>query len=448
MADVDDLGRVASLPDDVNALVVEGGPGEVDADEGSRLVTRALPPTQQKLACGACASVTSAIVLPATVFGSERSGYRESYLGLGMRGTVNRLVHTARQPSEARLAPTQSRPLGISGRNEYWALGSAGIQPGTTLLPSISAWSGAVVWRSGSGDTEPHSLRHSGLAWTPLSRHHKSSRSDLSCSPERRLVSERKLLTVSFAVGTDAYDRFMGRYSTPLAPVFAEFASVVEGLHVLDVGCGPGALTDELVKRVGPGAVAAVDPSQTFLRAVQERNPAVDTQRATAEALPFEDRTFDTTLAQLVVHFMKEPIVGLREMARVTRRGGVVAACVWDHEGGGGPLSLFWDAVRELDRDVEGEAQLAGARAGHLAQLFREAGLASIDDTSLSITVTHPSFEDWWEPFTFGVGPAGSYVAALDATSQIRLRDQSRDMLPSAPFTLSARAWAARGLAL
>jgi SAM-dependent methyltransferase len=252
-------------------------------------------------------------------------------------------------------------------------------------------------------------------------------------------------LIVSFAVGADAYDRFMGRYSAPLAPVFADFASVLEGFRVLDVGCGPGALTDELVTRVGPGTVVAVDPSESFVRAAQERNPTIDVQQAAAERLPFGDDTFDATVAQLVVHFMKDPVVGLREMARVTCPGGVVAACVWDHDGGGGPLSLFWDAVRELDPGVEGEAQLAGAREGHLAELFREAGLASIARTCLSITVTHPSFDDWWEPFTFGVGPAGSYVAALDVTSHIRLRDRCRAMLPSPPFTLEARAWAARG---
>jgi SAM-dependent methyltransferase len=191
----------------------------------------------------------------------------------------------------------------------------------------------------------------------------------------------------------------------------------------------------------------AVDPSETFVRAVQERNPTIDVQQATAERLPFKDSTFNVTLAQLVVHFMKDPLVGLREMARVTCPGGVVAACVWDHDGGGGPLSLFWDAVRELDSGVEGEAHLAGARDGHLAQLFRQAGLTSIGEASLSIAVTHPSFEDWWEPFTFGVGPAGSYVGALDGRGQVRLRDRCRDMLPPAPFTLNARAWAARGLA-
>lgn len=252
---------------------------------------------------------------------------------------------------------------------------------------------------------------------------------------------------MSFAVGAHAYDRFMGRYSGPLAPAFVNFASLVEGFRVLDVGCGPGALIDELVTRVGPGTVTAVDPSETFVEAARGRHPTIDVQQAATERLPFEDSAFDVTLAQLVVHFMKDPIAGLREMARVTCRGGVVAACVWDHNGGGGPLSLFWDAVRELDPGVEGEAQLAGACEGHLAELFEEAGLASIADTCLSITVTHPSFEDWWDPFTFGVGPAGSYVAALDATNKSRLRDRCRDMLPSAPFTLKARAWAARGLA-
>ncbi len=218
---------------------------------------------------------------------------------------------------------------------------------------------------------------------------------------------------MSFWVGADAYDRFMGRYSAPLAPVFAEFAAVIGGLRALDVGCGPGALTAELVKRLGPAAVSAVDPSDAFVAAAQERYPGVDVRRATAEQLPFDDRVFDATLAQLVVHFMADPVAGLREMARVTRPDGVVAACVWDHAGGEGPLSLFWNAAHELDPDVEDESQLAGARKGHLAELFREAGLHAIEDTELSVTVAHATFESWWEPFTFGVGPAGSYVAGL-----------------------------------
>jgi SAM-dependent methyltransferase len=251
---------------------------------------------------------------------------------------------------------------------------------------------------------------------------------------------------MSFAVGAEAYDRFMGRYSRVLAPRFADFAAVAEGQRVLDVGCGPGALTAELVERLGAAEVSAVDPSESFVTAARERQPAVDVRRAAAEHLPFEDRTFDAALAQLVVHFMADPVMGLREMARVTRRRGLVAACVWDHEGGSGPLSLFWETARELDPDVGGEAALAGAREGHLAQLFGDAGLGEIEEAKLSISVAHPSFEEWWAPYTLGVGPAGAYVAGLDATSQASLRERCRSRLPAPPFVLSASAWAARGV--
>jgi SAM-dependent methyltransferase len=252
---------------------------------------------------------------------------------------------------------------------------------------------------------------------------------------------------VSFSVGADAYDRFMGRYSAPLAPRFADFTGVEAGQRVLDVGCGPGALTEELVRRVGADAVCAVDPSESFVAAVRARSRGVTVQRAAAERLPFEERLFDAALAQLVVHFMADPVAGLREMARVTTPRGVVAACVWDHAGHRGPLSVFWDAARELDPDVEDESRLAGARPGHLAELFAAAGLGSIEESVLQVDVEHPSFEEWWEPFTLGVGPAGAHVAHLDAERRARLRDLCRERLPQAPFVVSARAWAARGIA-
>ena len=238
----------------------------------------------------------------------------------------------------------------------------------------------------------------------------------------------------------------MGRYSEPLAPLFADLAGVAAGQQVLDVGCGPGALTAELAQRLGPAAVSAVDPSEPFVAAARERHPAVTVRRAAAEQLPFADGAFDAALAQLVVHFMADPVVGLGEMGRVTRRGGVVAACVWDHEGGKGPLGVFWEAARQLEPDVDDEAGLAGAREGHLGQLFRAAGLREIEESTLSISVKHRSFEEWWEPYTLGVGPAGAYTAGLDATRQARLRERCRSMLPAAPFLLTARAWAVRGL--
>jgi SAM-dependent methyltransferase len=252
---------------------------------------------------------------------------------------------------------------------------------------------------------------------------------------------------VAFTVGADAYDRFMGRYSVPLAPGFADFAAVAAGQRVLDVGCGPGALTAELVSRLGPRRVTAVDPSDTFVAAARERHPGVNVQRAAAEQLPFGDQEFDAAVAQLVVHFMTDPVAGLLEMARVTREDGAVAACVWDHAGGGGPLRVFWEAAHEFDPGLEDESQLAGAREGHLAELFRAAGLREVEENTLSVDVEHPSFEDWWEPFTLGVGPAGAYAAGLDAERQARLRERCRELLPAAPFVLSARAWAARGLA-
>jgi SAM-dependent methyltransferase len=191
--------------------------------------------------------------------------------------------------------------------------------------------------------------------------------------------------------------------------------------------------------------VAAVDPSEPFVKAVRERHSGVTVERAAAEKLPFADDAFDAALAQLVVHFMADPVAGLREMARVTRAGGVVAACVWDHGGGQGPLSVYWEAVREADADVEDESQLAGAREGHLSELLREVGLHEIEESALSVAVEHPSFEEWWQPYALGVGPAGVYLVGLDPQQQARLRERCRALLPPAPFVVSARAWAARG---
>jgi len=252
---------------------------------------------------------------------------------------------------------------------------------------------------------------------------------------------------MSFSAGPEAYDRFMGRYSTPLAPRFADFASIGEAQRVLDVGCGPGALTGELVGRFGADAVAAVDPSPGFVEAAGRRNPGVDVRRAEAESLPFDDGSFDAALAQLVVHFMTDPAAGIAEMRRVTRDGGVVTACVWDHAGGAGPLARFWDAARELDPGVADESDLPGAREGDLERLLHEAGLGDVEERLLTVEIEHGSFDEWWEPFTLGVGPAGAYVQGLAEDARDRLRERCRELHPDAPFAVSASAWAARGVA-
>jgi SAM-dependent methyltransferase len=249
-----------------------------------------------------------------------------------------------------------------------------------------------------------------------------------------------------FDVAADAYDQFMGRFSRPLAPQMADLAGIRAGQRALDVGCGPGALTGVLVERLGAAAVAAVDPSEPFVSAARARNPGVDVRLATAESLPFPDAGFDAALAQLVVHFMSDPDAGLREMARVTRPGGVVAACVWDHAGGKGPLGLFWEAARELDAGVRDESMLAGAREGHLAELFTAAGLRDVQSTTLVADQELPTFDAWWAPFMRGVGPAGAYVAGLDERGRVALRDLCRRRIGGEPFVIEARAWAARGV--
>jgi SAM-dependent methyltransferase len=246
---------------------------------------------------------------------------------------------------------------------------------------------------------------------------------------------------VSFDVSADAYGRFMGRFSEPLAVRFADSAGVRTGQRALDVGCGPGALTARLVELLGSAAVYAVDPSPTFVAAARERLPGVDVRQCTAEALPHGENDFDLVLAQLVVHFMADPVLGLREMGRVARPGGTVGACVWDHAGGAGPLAVFWDAVRDSDPQHPGEADLPGTSAGHLGQLASAAGLVVVDEPTLTVDVTFPTFEEWWQPFTFGVGPAGAYVAGLDDRGREALRRACHARLPDEPFTLSATAW-------
>ncbi len=250
-----------------------------------------------------------------------------------------------------------------------------------------------------------------------------------------------------FDVAADSYARFMGRFAEPLAVQFAELARVRPGQRVLDVGSGPGALTRQLVRRAGSGTVWAIDPSASFAKAVRSRFPGIGVQRGVAESLPFADDSFDAALAQLVVHFMTDPVAGLTEMARVTRPGGLVAACVWDHAGGAGPLATFWQAVHDLDPGARDEAGLPGAREGHLAELCEAAGLRHIEPGLLTVQVRYLTFADWWEPFTLGVGPAGAYVRQLGQAERETLRKRCAQLLPRAPFRLSASAWSATGRA-
>lgn len=248
-------------------------------------------------------------------------------------------------------------------------------------------------------------------------------------------------------VSADDYDRFMGRYSKPLAREFARFAGVEVGSTALDVGCGPGALTDELVRILGPESVGAIDPSPEFVEAVRDRHPAIEVHVSTAEAIPHPAGSFDVTLAQLVVHFMTDPVGGLAEMRRVTRGGGSIAACVWDFTRDQTPLTVFWEAALTLNPDIATEVSMPGAQEDDLRDLFAAAGIEDIAADAVEVDVIHQDFEEWWEPFTLGVGPAGAYVASLAPSDQEDLEQAARERLPEGPFTLTSRAWAVRGRA-
>lgn len=246
---------------------------------------------------------------------------------------------------------------------------------------------------------------------------------------------------MAFDVAADAYARFMGRYADPLADRLVELIGARAGQRALDVGCGPGTVTERLARVLGADAVAAVDPSASFVEAARARCPGVDVRQGVAERLPFDDDTVDLALAQLVVHFMTDPVLGLREMARATRPGGIVAASVWDFGGGRAPLSTFWRAARDVDPDALDESALAGAREGHLSELFREAGLTDAWSGELTVVSSYAGYDEWWAPYTLGVGPAGDYVGSLDDAATAALSARCRDLVPDGPFDVTATAW-------
>ncbi|MFL6042826.1 MAG: class I SAM-dependent methyltransferase, partial [Gaiellales bacterium] len=217
-----------------------------------------------------------------------------------------------------------------------------------------------------------------------------------------------------------------------------------------DVGCGPGALTAELAERLGPAGVAAVDPSEPFAAACRSRVPGADVRVAGGEALPFEDDAFDATLSQLVVNFMADPPAGVREMARVTRPGGVVASCVWDYAGEMTLLRSFWDAAIEVDPRAEALDEgrtMPWCRDGDLARLWEDVGLTGVRFGAIEVRAGYSGFDDLWWPLPTGVAPSGAYCASLDEQGRSALREAYRRRLGAGdePFELTARAWAVAG---
>lgn len=251
---------------------------------------------------------------------------------------------------------------------------------------------------------------------------------------------------MTFEVPASVYDDFMGRFSIPLAEQFVEWADLPEGGRALDVGCGTGALTAVLVGRYGASEVAGVDPSNSFVQSTAARFHLADIRHGSAEALPFDDDLFTATLAELVVHFMTDAAAGAREMVRVTRPGGVVAACVWDLENERAPYSAFARAARAETGSTAGLPGRAGTRRGDLTRLLTDAGCTDVRETELTVAVRYDSFKEWWHLQTHGTGTIAGALDGLDLHGIARVHARALDELGEGPFTVSATAWAARGV--
>jgi SAM-dependent methyltransferase len=250
----------------------------------------------------------------------------------------------------------------------------------------------------------------------------------------------------TFGVPGEGYDAFMGRYSVGLAAPFADTVDLTPDSTVLDIGCGPGALTAELVSRVGAGRVRACDPSPPFAEACAQRCPGVDVRLGPAEALPFDDGSCDVALAQLVLHFVGDPAAAMREIRRTVRPGGQVAACVWEFGDGMEMLRHFWRAARSVDPDAPDEAErMRFGRPGEIAALFTDAGCTDVRETRLATSSTYRDLDELWDGLLLGIGPAGSYLVGLPSAARDAVRAALVRELgaPEGAFTLGAVAWAA-----
>ncbi len=245
----------------------------------------------------------------------------------------------------------------------------------------------------------------------------------------------------------DAYDSFMGRYSQPLAHKFIETVPLKKGDRVLDLGCGPGALTAPLVEILGAGSVAGVDPSPPFIEAYQQRFPGVTAKVGSGENIPFEDKAFNVVMSQLVIHFMNDVDAAGREMVRVTKPGGWIAACTWNV----GQME-FIQMFTEVAIDVTGEEPPSppARRFGEgdtLSDYFAELGLTDIDSAMLHVSSTYDRFDDLWATYMLGIGPFGLWTKAQSEPVKAEMRQALFARLgnPEGSITLNAAARSARG---
>ena len=246
---------------------------------------------------------------------------------------------------------------------------------------------------------------------------------------------------------SDAYDRFMGRYSRELAVRMCDQAGLGAPMATLDVGCGTGALTAEMIRRLGADAVSACDPSPTFVEGVTNRYPGVTIKPGAAESLPFEDDAFNLASAQLVLHFVADPLKSVEEMKRVTKPGGYVSASVWDMTGGMGLFRAFGQAGSVV---VPGERSFHPAKfgkPGEIVELFEQAGLDSVREDLLTVDVGYEHYDDLWSSLLEAAGPTLAFISQLSPDQRLQMREVLFDCIgqPNGPFTITASAWSAIG---
>jgi len=251
----------------------------------------------------------------------------------------------------------------------------------------------------------------------------------------------------------DAYERFMGRWSRQLAPALVEYSEVNDGGAVLDVGSGTGALAFAVRDATTATRVLGIDLSPEYVQyaAAKNRDARVRFEVGDAQTLRMSDAAFDRTISLLVLNFVPDRRQALAEMIRVTKPGGIVTTAVWDYGAGMEMLRVFWDEATALDPAViaRDEKHMPLCKHGEIAALFREAKLEAVTETLLVTGLRFTSFDDYWEPFLYGQGPAGAYVAELSRERQAALRERLRRRLlgggPDRAIHLQARAWAAKG---
>ena len=254
----------------------------------------------------------------------------------------------------------------------------------------------------------------------------------------------------------DSYERYMGRWSRNIAPRFVEWLGAAEGLEWLEVGCGTGALTATVLRQCAPRRVVAVEPSPGFLVTARANVPdaRVDFRAGDAQALPVEDRSCDVVVSGLVLNFVSDRTRALAEMRRVARVGSTIAFYVWDYPGGGVEfMRAFWNAATTLDpaaADLTEDRRFPFCTPDALRSLVTGAGLTSVDVTAIETPSIFADFDDFWQPFTLGAGPAPGYCMSLSADARERLRTALSGTLPrqgDGSIHLKTRAWAIKAKA-